>query len=357
MIRGLLILSATILVSPFSLGWGPFDHQSIVARDLVHFSERARIAWGLQGEYVALFSYNQNRDQALADSQLVRVFAVYADSRGTLDTLQLFDDGRHCDSLEGDKIYGNFAEGSPEELLTLREFEEFSIKAESSRLAVRYSVLQLGFDLQERIAAILSPVGGIVTDSCISILVATDTSFIRRDAAVFARSTGVPALDHRPYIFGNLQQQDAEPIGRSILCGEIPLATPLTLTVCLVGRLPSDIHGKAPVFQIDAVEFQRLPSSPSSGLTTLYQNHPNPFSRQTYLGWAQKEPGMASLYIADITGREVKNIFEPKWVSAGVHYATWDGLDSHRKPCSTGTYFVVLKCNGLLQARRLLLIR
>jgi hypothetical protein len=357
MTRRQLLLSLTIFLSSISFGWAPFDHQYVAARSLFHFSKRAQEVWGVSGEYVTVFSYNHNRDKILADSQIVRVVALYPNRLGIQNTLELFDDGAHCDSTKGDHIYGNFVEGSPEILLTLGQYEEFTVVVETPRLTISIFMIELGYDLQSDHPSILAPVGGILNDSCVSIIVAADTSFNVRHAAIFAKSARITALDSRPFTSGSPQWQNGGPISSCTLWAQWPVGSHLAATICFVRSLVPDWRAKSPVRQIDAVEFQWLPLSHSSSPAMLYQNHPNPFSQLTYLGWRQEEPGPISIRIFDITGREVKEIFGEKWHSTGIHYTTWDGSNSHRKACATGTYIVVLDVNGSLQARRLLLIR
>jgi hypothetical protein len=87
--------------------------------------------------------------------------------------------------------------------------------------------IQLGYT-REKVELVL----GQPVVTCISVLASTDTSFILRDASVFARSSGIPPLDCSPLASSVLQWKNGEAIGSSVLCGEFPIASPFTLVVC-----------------------------------------------------------------------------------------------------------------------------
>ena len=72
--------------------------------------------------------------------------------------------------------------------------------------------------------------------------------------------------------------------------------------------------------------------------TSLIGNYPNPFSGQTRIQFALREPNTISLTVFDILGRMVDAPIRTEYVSAGVHEAVFDASD-----LPAGTYLIRLQ--------------
>ncbi len=92
-------------------------------------------------------------------------------------------------------------------------------------------------------------------------------------------------------------------------------------------------------------------------ITSLFQNHPNPFNPRTTILFDLPLRSTVRLAVYDLVGRMVAVLFDEVDVSAGTHSATWTGTDSHGRAMPSGTYFYKLEASGLVDTRRMVLIR
>ncbi len=83
----------------------------------------------------------------------------------------------------------------------------------------------------------------------------------------------------------------------------------------------------------------------------LEQNYPNPFNPSTKIGFRVSGPGLVSLNVYDVLGREVRTLVD-KELKAGAYETIFDatGLPS-------GIYFYRLQSGTLAQTKKLLLLR
>lgn len=84
---------------------------------------------------------------------------------------------------------------------------------------------------------------------------------------------------------------------------------------------------------------------------TLYQNYPNPFNPSTIISYSIKEPGLVSLKVYDLTGREIANLEEGR-KNAGRYSVSFDATGF-----SSGVYVYQLRTNGQLLSGKMLLIK
>jgi len=88
----------------------------------------------------------------------------------------------------------------------------------------------------------------------------------------------------------------------------------------------------------------------------LYQNRPNPFGRATTIRYALPVPSFTELSIYDVSGRTVTRLIQSEQ-KPGYYSAVWKGTDKHGRSVAAGTYFYVLKSNGKIAQKRMLLVR
>jgi hypothetical protein len=81
-------------------------------------------------------------------------------------------------------------------------------------------------------------------------------------------------------------------------------------------------------------------ASAASGLSLLPPS-PNPFVETATLAFEVPSAGRVTLDVFDVAGRRVARVLDAE-VGPGAHAARWDGLDSARRPCAAGVYFVRL---------------
>jgi len=88
----------------------------------------------------------------------------------------------------------------------------------------------------------------------------------------------------------------------------------------------------------------------------LYQNRPNPFGRATTIRYAIPIPSYTELNIYDVTGRTVTRLVQSEQ-KPGYYSVAWKGKDMRGRSVAAGTYFYVLKSNGKIAQKRMLLVR
>jgi hypothetical protein len=88
----------------------------------------------------------------------------------------------------------------------------------------------------------------------------------------------------------------------------------------------------------------------------LLGNYPNPFNPSTTIQYETATTADVSVRIFDLRGaliRELVHSSQP----AGVHQVAWDGTDGKSGRVSSGVYFSVVNCGGMVLSRRLILIK
>ncbi len=73
--------------------------------------------------------------------------------------------------------------------------------------------------------------------------------------------------------------------------------------------------------------------------TRLYQNYPNPFNPETTIRYSLKTTGDVNLSIFNIRGQLIK-VLKNCNLKAGDYTQTWNGLNDHNMPVSSGIYYI-----------------
>jgi hypothetical protein len=92
-------------------------------------------------------------------------------------------------------------------------------------------------------------------------------------------------------------------------------------------------------------------------VSSLGQNHPNPFNPATTIVYEVAEAGAVRIEIYDVTGSLVRRLVdEPRGV--GRHTVTWDGRDASGNGVHSGVYFCRMSAPGYTSpARKMLLLK
>jgi hypothetical protein len=83
----------------------------------------------------------------------------------------------------------------------------------------------------------------------------------------------------------------------------------------------------------------------------LEQNYPNPFNPMTTIEFQLPRAGIATLRVFDLLGREVSRLLDGE-MKPGRHRVTFDAAN-----LASGFYFYKLKAAGLVQVKKMLLVR
>ena len=121
-----------------------------------------------------------------------------------------------------------------------------------------------------------------------------------------------------------------------------------------------DGNGSA-IIDMGCYEFGSNPvkSDPNSLLpntTILNQNYPNPFNPTTTISFTIQKPGLIDLTVINLKGQKIRSL-KNKILSAGKHYAVWDGKDDQGNEISSGVYFFKLNGDDVKLTRKCLLLK
>ncbi|MBU0507594.1 T9SS type A sorting domain-containing protein [bacterium] len=124
------------------------------------------------------------------------------------------------------------------------------------------------------------------------------------------------------------------------------LVNGVTYEYRLVAR---DIHGAVALFPMVAS------ATPRAGAVALEynlaQNYPNPFNPATSISYTVKEPGLVSLKIFTVDGREVATLVSSTR-DAGVYTVPFNGTN-----LASGVYVYKLEVNGFTASRKMVLMK
>jgi hypothetical protein len=87
----------------------------------------------------------------------------------------------------------------------------------------------------------------------------------------------------------------------------------------------------------------------------LFQNHPNPFTPSTRIGFELAQAGRVRLGIYSVDGRLIRTLVDEER-AAGSHEVIWDGRDAEGQNVAGGVYFYKLAAPGIAESRRMILL-
>lgn len=90
----------------------------------------------------------------------------------------------------------------------------------------------------------------------------------------------------------------------------------------------------------------------------LEQNFPNPFNPSTKIFYELKvkNPSFVSLKVFDVLGNEIKTLVQTEQPS-GFYETVWSGTNNNNVAAPAGIYFYELRAAGLVESRRMLLLK
>jgi hypothetical protein len=97
-------------------------------------------------------------------------------------------------------------------------------------------------------------------------------------------------------------------------------------------------------------DFNRDSNKPAQ--FSLSQNYPNPFNPTTTIRFDVAKQGPISLKVYNVLGHEVAVLIDQKIMSIGTYSVTWNA-----KALSSGAYFYKLEAPGVVEARKMMLLR
>ncbi|RKZ05757.1 hypothetical protein DRQ32_12030, partial [bacterium] len=119
----------------------------------------------------------------------------------------------------------------------------------------------------------------------------------------------------------------------------------------LVGRTGEDV-----MWQSVELEIREAPPSTAPSRTRLVGARPNPFNPRTTIYFDLAHPDDVTVSVYDLAGRRVR-----EWVLRnqlpGRGQVIWDGDDRHGRRASSGVYLVRLQADGIVDTKRVTLLK
>jgi len=92
------------------------------------------------------------------------------------------------------------------------------------------------------------------------------------------------------------------------------------------------------------------------GAFALFQNYPNPFNPNTTIRYKLAKDSHVMLKIYDALGQEVRMLVD-ELQTAGEKTIAWNGRDAFAQAVGSGVYIYSIRVDGLVQSRKMVLLR
>lgn len=89
---------------------------------------------------------------------------------------------------------------------------------------------------------------------------------------------------------------------------------------------------------------------------TLNQNYPNPFNPTTTISYSLDKDSEVEVNIFDISGKLITTL-RNKYQTQGEHSITWNGIDASGSKVGAGVYFYQVKAGDLIQTKKMVLLK
>jgi hypothetical protein len=131
----------------------------------------------------------------------------------------------------------------------------------------------------------------------------------------------------------------------------LPVGTLVTCTATNQNGSTSEFGCTCRVGQVGTTERGCVPSE-----YVLSEPGPNPFSNSTVVTYQLPEAGPVNLSVFDLAGSMITTLANGAH-GPGVYGVRWDGEDSEGVPVPSGTYVVRLVSSGLVESKRVVVMR
>lgn len=88
----------------------------------------------------------------------------------------------------------------------------------------------------------------------------------------------------------------------------------------------------------------------------LQQNYPNPFNPSTTIRYGLDKDGNVEVNIFDISGKLI-TVLQDENQNQGEHSITWNGTDDLGNKVGAGVYFYQLRSGGLVETKKMILVK
>jgi hypothetical protein len=111
------------------------------------------------------------------------------------------------------------------------------------------------------------------------------------------------------------------------------------------------------VWDADSTVVAAIPRTHPTSPAIAVDNYPNPFTGQTTVRVHGREGARAELSVFDAAGRRVAELFPGEVMTCDEQDVSWDGRGDSGRALPSGVYFVRLRVAGVVQTRKITLVR
>lgn len=91
-------------------------------------------------------------------------------------------------------------------------------------------------------------------------------------------------------------------------------------------------------------------------ITSLKDNHPNPFNPVTRIDFALSSPSNVEMYIYNVRGQKVKTL-KNDFMEAGNYTTIWNGKDDNNRNVASGIYYYRMISDNFTSTKKMLLLK
>lgn len=281
-----------------------------------------------------------------------------------IDSLQLFDDGLHNDSLASDNIFGGikWLEGLEEDYFDIQlrttDLDESLTTYNEGHFTTIGPVVFNYFTIigSDTIAnpgdriyfkLTLTNNGSTTTANLITGSVSVDDTCV-----VISGSSGISIRS-----FGDIEAGESATNQSNYSLDINDTCLPdndvvLHLSIASEGHYFWSDSFTVHVYSLGiAVEEGVLPE-----VYTLNQNYPNPFNPTTTISYSLDKDSEVEVNIFDISGKLITTL-RNKYQTQGEHSITWNGIDASGSKVGAGVYFYQMKAGDFVGTKKMVLLK
>jgi len=83
---------------------------------------------------------------------------------------------------------------------------------------------------------------------------------------------------------------------------------------------------------------------------------PNPFNPRTTISFETSAERLVSVTVHNIRGQQIKELSHQHY-PAGVHELDWTGVDGSGRRMESGTYFIIIRADGMVRSQKIMLLK
>lgn len=279
----------------------------------------------------------------------VEVYAkMYDLDTKVINSMPLFDDGKHFDGLANDGVYGGFYGQIPHGMLYRTAVNIYDYNTDD-----RYTF----FD--EQYFTTIGPVEsrGYELRHLGGGYYYLDVNIKNYDAlkSVNDITVKLESADPRVHIaneylsFGDIAPEEIVTKSFLLINSEIRRASHMTVHI-YSGKIKLWHHG------FILAPYEILSSHEPEENLKVYDNYPNPFNPSTTIRYYLPQDERVMLIVYNVLGEVVRTLVDEQ-SAAGEKSIVWDGRDNLGREVSSGVYIYRIQAGEFLQTRKMMLLR